>query len=76
MSDVLPDLGTDALKWTDEFMKANPGADAGAMLAWFANAIEAARDAGRREMCPHAFSDLFISGDLIICGACGKGLAS
>lgn len=33
----------DAAAWAGEFMKVNPGADEGAMIGWFANAIEVAK---------------------------------
>ncbi len=47
-SDLLAKMGTDAVKWTDEFLirwPQEPDA-AEALLGWFANAIEAgaARD--------------------------------
>lgn len=39
---------TDATEWADEFCKMYPEADKGAMLAWFASAIETGRSAGQR----------------------------
>ena len=70
---TLDDMGTDAAKWTDEFMRINPlGPDWGAMVAWFANAIEAGRTAGRRETCAHHW--FVLSDDLVLCKRCGKGL--
>jgi hypothetical protein len=40
---------TDAVVWAAEFMKIAPEVDEGAMIGWFANAIENGRDAGRKE---------------------------
>jgi hypothetical protein len=40
---------TDAKLWADEFCKRNSAADHGTMIGWFANAIEAAQNAARRE---------------------------
>lgn len=37
---------TNASVWAHEFMKLHPLLDEGAMIAWFANAIERGRDAG------------------------------
>lgn len=39
------ELGTDASRWAQAFLKRNP-LDEGTILAWFANAIEAGREAG------------------------------
>jgi hypothetical protein len=59
---VLARLGTDARKWTDEFIAvmgrgvANGLLDAnwGTIVSWFANAIEAGRSAGSPvTLCPH-----------------------
>ncbi len=46
-SDLLTKMGTDAVKWVDEYMArfANELPDEGNLLGWFANAIEAGRDA-------------------------------
>jgi hypothetical protein len=40
---------TDAAVWAAEFMKIAPEVDEGAMIGWFANAIENGRDAGRKK---------------------------
>lgn len=39
-------MGTDAMKWAEQLCVRFPDIDEGLMLAWFANAIEAGRDAG------------------------------
>lgn len=78
--EILARMGTDAAKWTDEFLSRNllvnragftpEHADAwGSMVGWFANAIEAGRTAGRVETCPH--SDRAVFGDLVMCRTCG-----
>jgi hypothetical protein len=47
--------------------------DEGTMVAWFANAIEIGRNAGRKEMCPHSPEDQFaIADDLSSCRKCGE----
>lgn len=43
--------------------------DVGGMLAWFASAIETGRSQGRRELCPHKFSQL--APDCWACLDCG-----
>tara|TARA_Y100000296_G_scaffold49760_1_gene57017 strand:- start:2949 stop:3125 length:177 start_codon:yes stop_codon:yes gene_type:complete len=51
-ADLLSAMGTDAQTWAQEFCARFPGNDEGTMLGWFANAIEAGRNAGtpvRRE---------------------------
>ena len=40
---------TDAAVWAEEFAKVAPGVDKGFMIGWFANAIETAKDFGRRD---------------------------
>ena len=50
-------MGTDAVAWAEEFLSRNPKISAvtwppddemlGNLIAWFANAIEAGREAGR-----------------------------
>lgn len=67
-------LGIDAQKWAAKFVQLNPVADEGVMISWFANAIEAGRDAGRREKCQHPFNSLFAAGGTFICRSCGQGL--
>jgi len=55
--EILARMGTDAAKWTDEFMRirhengpyANPNEEWGTMVGWFANAIEAGKAEGRRD---------------------------
>lgn len=69
-------LGTDALRWAESFnviaqQVADPN-DVGWLISWFANAIEAGRNAGRKETCPHVESDDY--GDLRICNLCAKFL--
>lgn len=81
---VLERMGTDAAKWTDEFMRVKHEIEAagdgrspddwGWMIAWFASAIEAGRTAGRRETCPHYTDRLTLADDLIMCGTCGATL--
>lgn len=71
---------TDAMVWAEEFCRIfdgrtisaeeGVGIDLGTMLAWFANAIETGRNAGRKETCPHTrFID--VSDDLSLCAICG-----
>lgn len=45
--DLLAYMGTNGQRWAERFV-AMHGGDVGLMLAWFANAIEAGRDAGSR----------------------------
>jgi hypothetical protein len=49
-------MGTDGMAWAKEFMRiywnTSRVLDEGIMVGWFANAIEAGRTAGRREVCP------------------------
>jgi hypothetical protein len=40
--DIIAECGDSAEKWTKAFKQVNPNSDEGTMLAWFANAIEAA----------------------------------
>ena len=40
-------IGTNASLWAEEFVK-RFGGDEGLMIGWFANAIEAGREAGKR----------------------------
>ena len=47
--ELLARLGTDAMKWTEEFCKRTPSVYPDKMLGWFANAIEAGRSAGVRQ---------------------------
>ena len=47
---LLRQMGTDASKWAKEFYARFPFVDEGVMLAWFANAIEAGRDADRKRV--------------------------
>lgn len=77
---LLAYLGTDVRRWAEVFVQRvrdMPGLalDEGAMIGWFANAIETGRTAGRQELCPHPEDRLFVHGDLRICGSCGKGLS-
>ena len=48
--EILEVMGTDAAKWTDEFLRINPDLNIpdawGVMVGWFANAIESGRSAG------------------------------
>ena len=46
--DLLAEMGTDASKWVDEYMRrfGDEAPDEGTLLGWFANAIEAGRNAG------------------------------
>ena len=43
--EFLAEVGTDARKWAEAFMQVSPLIDEATMIAWFANAIEAGRDA-------------------------------
>jgi hypothetical protein len=77
---MLTYMGTDAAKWTDEFMRvqvervqANPEAgdlDWGAMVGWFASAIEAGRSAGMKATCPHG-DVCELSATVSYCRTCG-----
>ena len=67
---------TDATVWAEEFCRIFAGKfvnqDVGqdVMVAWFANAIETGRNAGRKETCPH--DDMFdIAGEMRACRTCG-----
>lgn len=79
--EILTAMGTDAAKWTDEFMRVQAErksalSDWGVMVSWFASAIEAGRALGRREMCPHTnHTDLSSakSAPLVVCLDCGAG---
>lgn len=73
---ILARMGTDALKWAEEFnatVQEHPDIprDMGALISWFANAIEAGRAAGRRETCSH-LDRVELTADLTLCGTCGK----
>ena len=78
-------LGTlDAMVWAEEFCRIfnfrtirGDGAagggdvDPGTMVAWFANAIELGKSAGRKETCPH--EDMIrLADDLMSCRTCGS----
>lgn len=76
--ELLAHMGTDASKWTDEFMRvqADPTAgpqDWGAMVGWFANAIEAGRTAGMQATCPHINTARY-GDDLVLCHTCGASV--
>jgi len=75
---------TDATVWAEEFCRIFDGwivrqhtwadheneINDGTMVAWFANAIETGRNAGRKETCPH--TDVFsITEDMASCRTCG-----
>lgn len=55
--EILARMGTDAAKWTDEFMRirhekgpfANPNEEWGVMVGWFANAIGAGETKGLQD---------------------------
>jgi hypothetical protein len=73
--EILTYMGTDAAKWTDEFMRvqADPKSgpsDWGAMVGWFANAIEAGRSAGMKATCPHG-DVCELSATVSYCRTCG-----
>jgi hypothetical protein len=73
---LLTHLGTDAAKWTDEFMRvqADPQSgelDWGAMVGWFASAIEAGRSAGMKATCPHTDTHE-LSAVVSYCRTCGS----
>lgn len=71
---------TDASIWAEEFCRifvgqtvttTNEGAvDEGLMIAWFANAIETGRNAGRKETCPHPTYHV-VSEEMMLCTTCG-----
>lgn len=80
-AEILMIMGTDAAKWTDEFMLVQakpetPPLDWGTMVGWFANAIEAGRSAGMKATCPHTNTTPY--GDdpapLVLCNRCGAVL--
>lgn len=53
-AELLQSMGTDARKWAHEFNRiaqdlGTPEMDEGWLIGWFANAIEAGREAGRHE---------------------------
>ena len=53
MSNQLHDIlftTTDASVWAREFCKINPTMDEGAMIGWFANAIETAKSIPRSDV--------------------------
>jgi len=56
--ELLAEMGTDAQKWAQEFIRRFGGRercafiDEGLMIGWFANAIEAGRDAGMGAATP------------------------
>lgn len=77
-AEILTIMGTDAAKWTDEFMRIHtdpktPTLDWGAMVGWFANAIEAGRTAGMRATCPHINTARY-GDDLVLCHTCGASV--
>jgi hypothetical protein len=49
---MLARIGIDAQLWAREFVRLAPPTDEGTMIGWFANAIDAGRDAGRDEADP------------------------
>lgn len=63
-SDLLTKMGTDAAKWTDEFLATFPDGtdDWGTLVGWFANAIEAGREEGHT-ISPDVQLALSILGD-------------
>lgn len=73
-AEILTAMGTDAAKWTDEFMRVQTGPlDWGAMVSWFANAIEAGRSAGMKATCPHGNTARY-GDDLVLCHTCGASV--
>ena len=48
--EFLQKVGMDARKWAEAFIQVSPPIDEGTMIGWFANAIEAGRDHGDREV--------------------------
>jgi len=73
---------TDAQVWAAEFVRifagkeireheAEGAVDEGTMIAWFANAIETGRSAGRKETCPHG-DTFFIDDTTECCRKCGS----
>ena len=73
---ILDWLGTDALRWAQAFEHFDQPADpnrVGGLIAWFANALEAGRTQGRRELCTHD-RPVKLAADLTICGTCGQRL--
>ena len=82
MSDgaILEWLGTDAQRWAGAFEHFDynhiNNADrerGGFLIGWFANALEAGRTQGRRELCTHD-RPVKLAADLTICGTCGQRL--
>jgi hypothetical protein len=77
-AETLVAMGTDAAKWAAEFvhLRKTRDMDEGAMISWFANAIEAGRSAGMKATCPH--KDTSSYGDdpapLVLCNTCGAVL--
>jgi hypothetical protein len=70
--EMLTYMGTDAAKWAAEFvhLRKTRDMDEGAMISWFANAIEAGRSAGMKATCPHGdVCDL--SAGVSYCRTCG-----
>lgn len=72
---------TDASVWAEEFCRIFQGktiagpiaqgdVDHGAMIAWFANALETGRNQGRKELCPHTHVSA-LADDLSCCMDCG-----
>ena len=41
---------TDGREWAEEFCRLNPSADKDYMIAWFCNAIEVGREAGKKNL--------------------------
>jgi hypothetical protein len=76
-AEVLQRMGTDGAKWAAEFvhLRRTRDMDEGAMIGWFANAIEAGRSQGRRETCPH-LARMQFSESLALCMTCGKDVTS
>lgn len=77
-AEILNTMGTDAAKWAAEFvhLRKTRDMDEGAMIGWFANAIEAGRAAGMKATCPHTNTASY--GDdpapLVLCIKCGAVL--
>ena len=62
-ADFLGRIGTDGAKWAAEFRRIAIGLgysdmDEGWLIGWFANAIEAGRDAGRAESAAVPWSSM------------------
>lgn len=60
----------DAAVWAAEYVKLNPGADEGMMLAWFANAIMAGYDTARARSSSAKHDPTGESHPWIGCGEC------